>query len=232
MMLKHRHILFGLVLLICTPAQAEDKFQTLDSIYGFVKETIENNMKISGETEITVLPLDDQLKLAECTVPLEAYKTNNLIKAGRVSIGVHCNGDKKWSLFVSALIKAYEAVIVLTRPVQRGEIVTRQHLAIEKKDISSTKGDYVTAFEQVENKQVARNLPAGAILGARSVVEPAMIKRKDKVIIRTGQAAFSIEMSGIAMMDGVKGQTIRVKNESSGRIITGTVLEAGVVLVK
>lgn len=232
MLLKHRCILFGLALLICKPAQAEDKFQTLDSIYGFVKETIETNMKISGETEITVLPLDDQLKLSECTKPLEAYKTNNLIKAGRVSIGVHCNGEKKWSLFVSALIKAYEAVIVLTRPIQRGEIITRQHLAVEKKDISSTKGDYVTVFEQVENKQAARNLPAGAILGERSVVEPAVIKRKDKVIIRTGQAAFSIEMSGIAMMDGIKGQVIRVKNESSGRIITGTVLEPGVVLVK
>jgi flagella basal body P-ring formation protein FlgA len=168
----------------------------------------------------------------ECTKPLEAYKINNLIKAGRVSIGVHCNGEKKWSLFVSALIKGYEAVIVLTRPVQRGEIITRQHLAIEKKDISSTKGDYATVFEQVENKQAARNMPAGAILGTRSVVEPAMIKRKDKVIIRTGQAAFLIEMSGIALMDGIKGQIIRVKNESSGRIITGTVLEPGVVLVK
>jgi flagellar basal body P-ring formation protein FlgA len=39
-------------------------------------------------------------------------------------------------------------------------------------------------------------------------------------------------MSGIAMMDGIKGQVIKVKNESSGRIISGTVLESGVVLVK
>jgi flagellar basal body P-ring formation protein FlgA len=231
-MFKPGFAFLGIALVGCLPAQAEDKFQTLESIYGFVKETIENNMNISGETEISVLPLDDQLKLAQCSKPLETFKTNNLIKAGRVSIGVHCGGEKKWSIFVSALIKAYASVIVLAQPIQRGEIITRQHLASEKKEVSSTKGDFVTAFEQIENKQAARNLPAGAILGAKSVVEPAIIKRKDKVIIRSEQTAFSIQMSGIAMMDGIKGQVIKVKNESSGRIISGTVLEPGVVLVK
>jgi flagella basal body P-ring formation protein FlgA len=231
-MFKPGFAFLGLALVVCLPALAEDKFQTLESIYGFVKETIEKNMNISGETEISVLPLDDQLKLVQCSKPLETFKTNNLIKAGRVSIGVHCGGEKKWSIFVSALIKVYESVIVLAQPIQRGEIITRRHLASEKKEVSSTKGDFVTAFEQIENKQAARNLPAGAILGAKSVVEPAIIKRKDKVIIRTEQTAFSIQMSGIAMMDGIKGQVIKVKNESSGRIISGTVLESGVVLVK
>lgn len=216
----------------CLDTGAAEQLQTLESIYGFVKETIENNMDIPGETEISVLPLDDQLKLAQCSKPLEAYRTGSPLKAGRVSVGVHCDGEKKWSIFVSAVIKAYEPVIVLTRPVQRGEIITRAHVAIEKKDVSAARGDFVTDVGQVENKQAVRNLPQGAILGVKSVVQPPMIKRKDQVTIRTGESAFSIQMSGVALMDGVKGQAIKVKNESSGRVITGVVLEPGVVLVK
>ena len=35
-----------------------------------------------------------------------------------------------------------------------------------------------------------------------------------------------------ALMDGIRGQVIKVKNEGSGRIVSGTVIEAGVVMVK
>lgn len=39
-------------------------------------------------------------------------------------------------------------------------------------------------------------------------------------------------MNGVAMMDGIKGQSIRIKNENSGRIINATVIEPGLVSVK
>jgi flagellar basal body P-ring formation protein FlgA len=231
-MIKQKIFLLVLVLSAYTPSHAEGTFQPLDSIYSFVKDTIERNMSSSGEFEINVLPLDSELKLTKCTKPLEVLKTTNLLKTGRVSIGVHCSGEKKWSIFVSAVIKAYESVIVLTRPVRRGEIITRQDLAIQKMDVSNARGDFVTQFEQVENKGAVRNLPNGVILGLRSVSEPPLIKRKDKVIISSGQSGFSVQMSGTALTDGAKGQVIKVKNESSGRVVSGTVIEAGVVLVK
>jgi flagella basal body P-ring formation protein FlgA len=232
-MLRTKFLILALGFVLWAPAQADDKFQTLASIYGFVKETIENSMDPAGEHEISVLPLDTKLNLAECTKPLEALKANNLIKAGRVSIGVHCGGGKKWTVFVSAVIKVYAPVIVLTRPVQRGEIITRNSLSLERMDISNTRGDYATGFEQVENKEAARNLPSGAIIGLKSIVEPPLIRRKDKVIVSSGgDSGFAVQMSGTALMDGAKGQVIRVKNESSGRVVSGTVIEAGVVLVK
>jgi flagellar basal body P-ring formation protein FlgA len=231
-MIKNRFVILALGLVFFTPCHAEEKFQSLDSIYEFVKETIARNINPSTEYEVSVLPLDSQLKLPECTKPLEVFRATDLIKAGRASIGVRCNAEKKWSIFTSAVIKAYESVIVLTQPIQRGEIITRQHLAIEKRDVSKTRGDFITQAEQVENKQAARNMPAGTILGLRSFVEPPLVKRKDKITISTAQPGFNIRISGIAMMDGVKGQLIKVKNESSGRIISGTVIEPGLVLVK
>ena len=231
-MIKKSFAIFGLGLVFFTPCHAEQKFQSHDSIYAFVKETIARNMNASAEYEISVFPLDSQLRLPECAEPLEAFKADDLIKAGRMSIGVRCNAGKKWSIFTSAVIKAYETVIVLSRPVRRGEIITRQHLAIEKRDVSKLKGDFITHTEQVENKQAAHNTQAGTILGSRSFVEPRLIKRGDKIIINSIQPAFAIRMNGVAMMDGTKGQLIRVKNENSGRIINATVIEPGLVSVK
>jgi len=231
-MVISRFWVFLLSLMFFTTSQAEEQFQSLDSIYAIVKETIARNMSPSAEYEINVHPLDTQLKLQNCPKPLEVFKANEQMKAGRASIGVRCSADKKWSVFVSAVIKVYESVIVLTRPVQRGELITGQHLSIEKKDISNTRGDFVTGLEQVENKEAARNMPAGTVLGLKSVIVPPLIKRKDKVIISSGQTDFSIQMSGTAMMEGSKDQVIKVKNDSSGRIIAGTVIAAGMVFVK
>lgn len=227
-----RFFILPLLALCMAPSHAEEKFQTLESIYVFVKETVAQRMAPSSEYEINVLPLDSQLQLTECSVPLEAFKADDLIKAGRTSIGVRCSGEKKWSIFVSAAVKVYESVIVLTRPVQRGQIITGQDLAIEKKEISGTHGDFATALDQIENKEAARNMPADTIVGLKSVVLPPMIKRNDKVVISSGENGFSIQMSGFAMTNGAKGQVIKIKNESSGRIISGVVVDQGLVFVK
>jgi flagella basal body P-ring formation protein FlgA len=231
-MIKNRFVILALGLVFFTPCHAEQKFQSHDSIYEFVKETVARNINTSAEYEISVFPLDSQLKLPECTEPLETFNTNDSINAGRTSIGVRCNAEKKWSIFVSAVIKAYETVIVLSRPVRRGETITRQHLAVEKRDVSKLRGDFIAQVEQIENKQAAHDTPTGAILGSRSFVEPRLIKRGDKIIITSMQPAFAIRMNGVAMMDGIKGQSIRIKNENSGRIINATVIEPGLVSVK
>ena len=231
-MIKNSLVILALALGMGTPGLAEQKFQSLDSIYELVKDTVARNINTSAEYEISVLPLDSQLKLPECTEPLEAFTTTDSIKAGRTSIGIRCNAEKKWSIFTSAVIKVYETVIVLSRSVQRGEIITRQHLATEKRDVSNLRGDFVTQVEQVENKQAARYTQAGTILGLRSFIEPRLIKRGDKIIISAIQPAFAIRMNGVAMMDGTKSQLIRIKNENSGRIINATVIEPGLVSVK
>jgi flagellar basal body P-ring formation protein FlgA len=229
--MKNSFVILALALGFFTPVHAEQKFQSLDSIYELVKDTVARNIN-AAEYEISVLPLDSQLKLPKCTKALEAFTASDSIRAGRISIGVRCNAEKRWSIFTFAVIKVYENVIVLTRPIQRGDIITGQHLAIEKRDVSKLRGDFITQVEQVENKQAARQMPEGAILGLRSYSEPKLIKRGDKIIISTMQPAFSIRMNGIAMMDGTKGQLIRIKNENSGRIISATVIEAGMVSVK
>jgi len=175
--------------------------------------------------------LDSRLNLPQCAEPLEVFTTTDLIKAGRTTIGVRCNAEKKWSIFTSVIIKTYQMVVVLSQPIRRGEIITRQHLAIEKREVSKLREDFVIQMEQVENKQVTRQLDAGTILSLRNIAEPKLIKRGDKVVISTTKSDFSIKMNGVAMMDGTKGQLISVKNQNSGRIINATVIEPGLVSV-
>lgn len=225
--------IFALIVALITSAYAEQKFQSHESIYQTAKDYIEQNIVSSSDYEISIAPIDSQLTLVECPESPEAFTTSDLtkVKGGRIAIGVRCNTEKKWSIFISAVIKVYLEVPVLTQPVQRGEIITRQHLAFEKRDISRLGDDIVTQVEQVESKQAIRSMPVGAILVPRNFIEPTIIKKRDKIIISAIHSAFSVRMNGLAMMDGAKGQVIRIKNQNSGRIINATVVEPGLVSV-
>lgn len=226
--------LFILALAFIFPAAVhaeEQAWQSHESIAEAVQAYIVQNINLPDEYELTPIPLDSRLRLPQCSEPLEAFTTTDVIKAGRTTVGIRCNKEKKWSIFTSVIIKTYQRVVVSTRLIQRGEIVSPQHLAIERREVSNLREDFVTQMEQIENKQAARQLDAGTILSPRHFVEPKLVKRGDKVIISTTKADFSIKMNGIAMMDGVKGQMISVKNQSSGRIINATVVEPGLVSV-
>jgi flagella basal body P-ring formation protein FlgA len=230
-MIKNVLFILALAFISFATAHAEQGSQSHESIAETVKGFIAENINLQGEYEVSLTPLDSRLNLPQCAVPLEAFTTNGLIKAGRMTIGVRCNTEKKWSIFTSAIIKTYQMVVVLSQPIQRGEIFTRQHLAIEKREVSNLREDFVTQIEQIENKQATRQLNTGTILSLRTLVEPKLIKRGDKVVISTTKPDFSIRMSGVAMMDGAKGQLIKVKNQNSGRIINATVIEPGLVSV-
>ena len=230
-MLKNSLVILGLALLLCKQVYAEAEYQEHNSIYALINDMVASNIK-AFEYEVSVVPLDSQLKLPKCTVPMEVFTAPGAIKPGRVSIVVRCRADKKWSIFVTSVIKVYENVIVLTRPVMRNELITDQYLTIEKKDVSKLNGDFATQMEQVEQKQAARYMPAGTILSLKSFIEPKLVKRGDRLVISAMQPNFAVRMNGIAMMDGAKGQLIRIKNENSGRIVSATVVEQGLVAVK
>lgn len=209
----------------------EQSWQSHESINAVVTDYLTQHITLSGEYEMTLTPLDERLRLPECSEPLEAFTNHEINRAGRVAVGVRCNAENKWSIFTSSFIKVYQSVVVLVRPVQRGEIITPQHLAIERRDVSSLREDFATQLEQIENKQAVRHLDAGIIMNGRYAVDPKLIKRGEKVMITAAKPGFAIQMNGQSMMEGSKGQLIRVKNINSGRIISATVIEPGRVAV-
>lgn len=229
-MIKNTPLIFILTFIFFNAAHAEQDSQSHDSIAEAVKSYVEQNIKLPGEYEMSFMPLDSRLNLPQCAEPLEVFTTTD-IKAGRSTIGVRCNTEKKWSIFTSIIVKTYQMVVVLSQPIQRGEILTRQHIAIEKREVTNLREDFVTQIEKIENKQALRQLNTGTILSLRNFAEPKLIKRGDKVVISATRPDFSIRMSGVAMMDGVKGQVINVKNQNSGRVISATVIEPGLVSV-
>lgn len=212
---------------------AAPRYQTHASIYQTVTHFVTGKLGESANYDIQISPLDNRLKLPKCADQLTAFTAHNEpLRAGRFSVGVRCNeGPKPWSIYTTGSLKIMQDVLVLTRPVNRGQILTRQMIAIEKRDQARLRGGYFSRIESVENKQSLRNLSAGSVITFNNVTDAVLIKRGERITISASSPGYNVRMQGKAMMDGIKGQSIRVKNVSSGRTITATVIKPGLVSI-
>ena len=205
--------------------------QSTSSIQEAIHHYIASNLTSDTDYKVRLGQLDNRLKLSYCTEALDVFTHGRSIKPGRNSIGVKCNGTKKWTIYTSAIIYIYEEVIVLSQPIRRGEIFSQNNLHLEKRDISTIRSGYLTDPLAVVNKQATRNLGLGSVIKRSNYTEPKLVKRGEKVTIKASSPYLNISMKGVAMMDGIKGQHIRVKNEKSNKTIQATVVQAGLVLV-
>lgn len=216
---------------LSTSSYAAVNYQSHADIYQAVTDYINATLDTDSDYEISIAQLDNRLKLPKCPSRLQAFTpSTSSLQAGRLSIGVRCQ-NPGWSIFTSVTLKIYANVVVLTQPIRRGQILTRHHLTTVKRDTAKLRNGYFKRIDLVENKQAKRNLAAGTALNRGLVTEPTLIKRGERIIISASAPNFDIRMQGLALMDGIKGQAIRVKNVSSGRTIAAKVVKAGLVSV-
>jgi flagella basal body P-ring formation protein FlgA len=227
--MKESLLILSLLFAQTTSAKSGQNLEAVKSaIIKYLSSSISN---VHQQHKIIVDRIDPRLKLPECAQPLTVFAHKGKIKLGRNSIGVSCKGKQPWNIFHTATISAYEKIVVLNQAVQRGEILTPQHVRLENREISRLRSGFFTDFNQVINKQAKRNFSSGKVLTVKNLTEPNLIKRGQKITIAATSPGFTIEMSGLAMQNGIKGQRIAVKNENSNRIIQATVIQPGLVNV-
>jgi len=207
------------------------KTQSINSIQGATRQYIIDNLDASTDYKIKLGKIDTRLKLPLCTEPLEISTPKISLKAGRNSIGVRCNSKKKWAIYTSAIISIYKDVIVLSQPIQRGEMYSTNHLYLEKREISTLRSGFFTNPLNIINKQATRNLNIGSVISKTNITEPKLIKRGEKVTINLSSPNLTISVAGISLMDGVKNQNIRIKNIKTKQIVQATVVKQGQVVV-
>lgn len=205
--------------------------QSGKSIHTAVRQYIATKLPVNTDYKTQLSQIDDRLHLPLCQQSLQIFTRRNLIKPGRNSIGVKCNSTKKWTIYTSATVFIFKDIVTLSQPIRRGDIFTADNLQIEKRDISSFRSGFFNNPDHIINKQATRNLSMGAVINQSNITEPKLIKRGEKVTIKISSPNLEISVAGIALMDGIKKQNIRVKNVKTNKIILATVKQHGLVVV-
>jgi flagella basal body P-ring formation protein FlgA len=186
---------------------------------------------LQGRVEVKVGSLDSRLRLAECDLALETYDSPNALSGGRGVVGVRCDGSNPWKLYVPVRIAVFDEVVVTRRSVVRGETLQADDLTLSEMDTSRLRKAYFTRIDDAIGLLSKRSIASGSVVHAGLLKRANLVKRGSKVEIIANFDGLDVRMRGEALADGGRGDRIRVKNLSSGRVVTGTVSGSGVVHV-
>ncbi len=148
---------------------------------------------------------------------------------GKYSFLVESEHKRFW-VKVDYLLK--KEVATAKYEIPRGTIIRAESVTKKVLWLSPKKAKEVAAVEEAVGKVTKKEIKKAEILSLRYLAEPLLIRRGElvKVLLRTG--SIEIEAVAKAMKNGRLGETVPLKNMSSGRIFSGIVVGPKKVVVR
>ena len=135
--------------------------------------------------------------------------------------------DPRLNLSVPVSIKIYEKVLVTTRPIARGEILTAADLTLIDADVSRLRYSYFQSAEFAIGMEAKRSLSTNATVVQEALEAPTLVKRGDAVVLSAKAGTVEIRQQGVAMQSGELGKRINVRNTNSDQIVQAVVTGLG-----
>ncbi|WP_067099986.1 flagellar basal body P-ring formation chaperone FlgA [Marinomonas atlantica] len=148
----------------------------------------------------------------------------------RTTYSISCK-TPTWKSYVPVEQSIFIEGIKATSPIARGERINQQNTGIGEVELSSLRGHLYTGTNPPYGLIASRNIRINNFITDHVTEQPDLIKKGSNVLITAQSNSIVVRMNGVALEDGIKGQQIRVKNTSSGRIIYGKVVSDAEVLV-
>lgn len=131
--------------------------------------------------------------------------------------------------FTGIAIETVETA-VLTRTVERGEVIKPTDISVERKPKSDVQGDVALARDVV-GLAAKRPIRAGQLLRATDLNKPELVQRDQGVTLVLNTPGVHLTIAGKAVESGSAGDVISVMNLQSKRVVQGTVIGPGQVRV-
>lgn len=229
--------LFSMLFLavLAVPVHASVQQQSHESILqaarDFAINLARNNALDSTSLRVETSGLDPRLRLVRCSQPIEAFESPNTRPYGRTTVGVRCNAEKSWKLYVAVNIAIESQVVALKQGVSRNRLLKASDLTYQTTDLSSLHQGYFKRIQDVVGRQVKNAMRGGTVLTPAHVKVPIAVKKGSMVMIIANTGGISVHMKGKALKSGARGDWIKVENLSSQRKVEGRIVRAGVIEV-
>ncbi|MFG6082818.1 flagellar basal body P-ring formation chaperone FlgA [Paracoccus litorisediminis] len=121
--------------------------------------------------------------------------------------------------------------VVPTRRLAAGEIVTASDLQETRLPLALAHENILREEMDVVGKEVRRTLTAGRPVADQSLIAPRLVRKGEKIEIAYDLDGMRLTATGKAMQDGAKGESVRILNTASNRMLSGTVVASGRVRI-
>lgn len=180
---------------------------------------------------VRVSPLDPRLRLSACQSTPQPSWPPGARRLGSTTVALRCSDPAPWEVFVTAYIRQTANVLVTTRPLARGAVLTAADLQYQPHDLAHLPRGFETDVARVLGLQLKRRLASGEVLTPQVLTAPVLVRRGHRVSVVAVAHAMRVASRGVALNDAAAGETLRVRSLDSGRVIEGVVTGEGQVRI-
>jgi flagella basal body P-ring formation protein FlgA len=186
--------------------------------------------QFKGKSIINIGKVDNRLQLQKCE-KLQAFLPNGSKVWGKTTVGMRCNGNKPWVVFLNAEVKVFGDYYLTRTGLTQGQIISEQDLLKANGEISSMPASTVTNLETALGKIMLTSLIAGVPLRQEMFKDTPVVQQGQIVKITVFGNGFNVTNEATAINNASEGQIAKAKT-SDGQLIAGIARTGGVIEIK
>lgn len=201
--------------------------QSLDLLKNKIESYVLNELSTytDGKVQVQADKLDPRLNLKACAEEkLELFNPYQTPMLSTNTMGVKClEEENHWTLYVPIKINVLKTVLVAKRVLIKGKRINSDDIYQVEMDTQKLKQGYFTDSRELIGLICKHDISPDSPLNPYNIELAKLVHRGDQVTIVANNESLSVSMDGIAMSEGVLGESVRVKNLSSKRVIEAQV---------
>lgn len=218
-------IIIGLILMTASNSFSKTSFEELltkniINFYNLEEFDIEVELR-SSRFEVSQLDFDS-LSIK----PMTESKPRGLLS---FNIALFNEGQEIKEGQIRVKIAYFENVLIATDRIRRHQLINSENCILKRMEITSLTSRPLTSENSLADLWSKRDIRKGQILSSGSVEKIPTILSGQGVSILYKSAVLEISAKGKAMESGYVGEIIRIKNEQSKKILTGTIIDSETV---
>jgi len=186
------------------------------------------SQSLPGKVSIQIGEIDSRTVLRACAA-LEAFTPSGSQMIGKTSIGVRCNEQPGWTLFVQATIRVTATLLVANRPLSQNTVLGENDFSLQSGELGQP--GILTDPAQAVGKTLKFGIGAGQVLRQDMLRLPFVVTQNQTVEVRVHGSGFAVRASGQALNNAAEGQNVQVRM-ASGQVVNGTAGKDGSVDVR
>lgn len=199
-----------------------------------VKRVVEDFLRIQtkglpGKVSFTVGTIDPNNNLPPCAA-LEAYMNAGARPWGKTNVGVRCQTDGGWNIYVPVQVRVVGDYLVTSRALARGQVLGPADVTTRQGDLAELPAGVLTDPAQAMGKTVSLSLGSGQLLRADALRAAFVVQQGQSVKVMSRGAGFQVSTEGRALNNAADGQVVQVRTPS-GQTVSGIARPGGVVEV-
>ena len=216
----------GILLFACTAIHA-DEIQSLELLTNKIEQYIHNELSSykEGKIQVSADKIDSRLNLKACAKEhLVVFNPFQSPILNTSTMGIKCHeNDNHWSLYIPVKITVLKTIYVAKRALIKGNLITPDDIYQTEMDIQKLNHGYFTEKDVLIGQICKKNIPPNSPFNPYNIELAKLINKGERISIVAHDNNLTVSMDGIAVEEGSLGETIKVRNLSSNKIIEGLV---------